>query len=142
VIPSCRVQPSNTVEVAEILAVVREQNCHFAVLAGGTAPFRYASNADQGITIDMQKMKTVELIASDTLMTVGAGALWADVYRELDPRNLSATGARNSLTGVTGSILGGTSENVSRSEIELMKNLRFKGVYHSFHRNSVGGVIQ
>ena len=113
VVPSCRVQPSNADEVAKILAVARGQKCHFAVLAGGTAPFRYASNADQGITIDMQKMKTLELIASDTLMRVGAGALWADVYRELDLRNLSATGTRNSLSGVTGSILGGTSESLA-----------------------------
>jgi hypothetical protein len=33
--------------------------------------------------------------------------LWADVYRYLDPLDLSAAGTRNSLTGVVGSILGG-----------------------------------
>lgn len=55
----------------------------------------------------------MELIASDTLMRVGTGALWADVYRELDPRNLSATGTRNSLSRVTRSILRGTSESLA-----------------------------
>ena len=56
----------------------------------------------------MQRMKSVQLVDNDLLhVKVGAGAIWADVYRELDPRNMSATGTRNSLTGVTGSILGG-----------------------------------
>lgn len=56
----------------------------------------------------MQRMKSVQLVDNDLLhVKVGAGAVWADVYRELDPRNMSATGTRNSLTGVTGSILGG-----------------------------------
>jgi hypothetical protein len=56
----------------------------------------------------MRRMKSVELIDEDLLhVKVGASATWADVYRELDLRNMSATGTRNSLTGVTGSILGG-----------------------------------
>jgi len=108
VVPQCRVEPSTAAEVSKILTVAKVYQCRFAVLAGGTSPFRYASNADGGITIDMQRMKRVELIDEDLLhVKVGAGAVWADVYRELDPRNMSATGTRNSLTGVTGSILGG-----------------------------------
>lgn len=55
-------------------------------------------------------MNKVEFVQGDTpTLNVGGGAIWADVYRELDPRNLSAVGTRNSLTGVVGSILGGKS---------------------------------
>ncbi|KAH8821358.1 hypothetical protein F5884DRAFT_827612 [Xylogone sp. PMI_703] len=108
VVPQCRVEPQNASDVAKILAVAKVHWCHFAVLAGGTSPFRYASNADGGITIDMRRMKSVQIVDDQLLhVKVGAGAIWADVYRELDPRNMSATGTRNSLTGVTGSILGG-----------------------------------
>lgn len=93
-----------------ILNVSKAYQCHFAVLAGGTSPFRHASNSEGGITIDMRRMKSVQLIDEDLLhVKVGAGAVWADVYRELDQRNMSATGTRNSLTGVTGSVLGGIS---------------------------------
>jgi FAD/FMN-containing dehydrogenase len=108
VVPQCRVEPQDAAAVAKVLTVAKIHQCQFAVLAGGTSPFRYASNAEGGITIDMQRMKSVQIVDDHLLhVKVGAGALWADVYRELDPRNMSATGTRNSLTGVTGSILGG-----------------------------------
>ena len=68
-----------------------------------------ASNAEGGITIDMSLLRSLELNADSTEMTVGGGTIWADVYRFLDTRNLSAAGTRNSLTGVAGSVLGGMS---------------------------------
>jgi len=106
--PQCRVEPASATDVAKILEVATTYQCPFAVLAGGTSPFRHASNADGGITIDMRRMRTVELIDDELLLVkVGAGSRWADVYQKLDPMKLSATGTRNSLTGVTGSILGG-----------------------------------
>jgi len=80
----------------------------FAVLGGGTSPFLEASNAQDGVTIDLALMNSVTLIRDDKLtLEVGGGALWADVYRQLDARNLSASGTRSSLPGVAGSILGG-----------------------------------
>jgi len=108
VVPQCRVQPVSTTEISDVLKAVRERRCKFAVLGGGTSPFLEASNAQDGVTIDLGLMNSVTLIRDDKLtLEVGGGALWADVYRELDPRNLSASGTRNSLTGVVGSILGG-----------------------------------
>jgi FAD/FMN-containing dehydrogenase len=107
VIPACTVEPSTSTEVAEILMMVKIYECHFAVLAGGTSPFRYASSADGGITINMSRMRWVDLNEDLLQVTVGAGALWGDVYRDLDPKNMSVTGTRNARNGVTGSILGG-----------------------------------
>jgi len=109
VTPRCRVQPLNAREVADILDIVRRKACHFAVLGGGTSPFRGGSNAEGGATIDLALMKGIKLLELDGqgAVRVGGGAVWADVYRELDPFNLSSTGTRNSLTGVVGSILGG-----------------------------------
>lgn len=113
-IPACTAEPSTSTEVAEILTTAKMYECHFAVLAGGTSPFRYASSADGGITINMRRMRWVDLDEDILQIKVGAGALWGDVYRELDPKNMSATGTRNARNGVTGSILGGMFPNIGR----------------------------
>ena len=105
--PKCTVRPRGTEDVASILAIAREHSCHFAILGGRRSPFKGASNAEGGITIDMTLLKYLDLHSDLMQITVGGGSLWADVYSFLDPRNLSATGTRNSLTGVAGSVLGG-----------------------------------
>ncbi|KAI9752324.1 MAG: hypothetical protein M4579_005667 [Chaenotheca gracillima] len=106
--PQCRVEPRSAQDVADALSVARTHGCNFAVLGGGTSPFRGASSAEGGITIDLCRMRSIDFLDSEPgLVYVAAGNRWADVYRVLDARNLSATGTRNSLTGVVGSILGG-----------------------------------
>jgi FAD/FMN-containing dehydrogenase len=106
--PICRIEPRDSQDVEVILSAARLYECHFAVLGGGTSPFRLASNAARGITIDMRRIKEVSFVdGNDSQITVGAGSLWSEVYQALQPRNMSATGTRNSLVGVVGSILGG-----------------------------------
>ncbi|KAK8078575.1 hypothetical protein PG996_004745 [Apiospora saccharicola] len=113
--PACRVQPRSADEIAAVLNVVRERRCRFAVLGGGTAPSAGSSNAEGGVTIDLRRMDDVRMVdapktdwsTNDPVVQVGGGARWADVYRLLEPRNMSAVGTRSSLTGVVGSILGG-----------------------------------
>jgi FAD/FMN-containing dehydrogenase len=110
--PSCRILPTSAHDVAAALQVIRSNSCQFAVLGGGTSPFKGASNAIGGVTLDMSLLNSIDIqqdaLATDLSIQVGAGCRWADVYGALDARNLSATGTRNSLTGVVGSILGGT----------------------------------
>jgi FAD/FMN-containing dehydrogenase len=56
----------------------------------------------------MRRLNSIDFVEDEkSAIRVGAGNVWADVYRELDPWGMSATGTRNSLTGVVGSILGG-----------------------------------
>lgn len=105
--PQCTIRPRVPEDVSEILAIARDRRCRFAVLGGGTSPFKGASNIEGGITIDMSLMNNLNFDPDSGLITVGGGSLWADVYRFLDPRNLSSAGTRNSLTGVAGSVLGG-----------------------------------
>lgn len=53
-------------------------------------------------------MNKIQLLSDNShAVQVGGGVIWADLYRFLDPYNLTAVGTRNSLTGVVGSILGG-----------------------------------
>ena len=110
--PACRVQPRSPQDVARILATVRTISCRFAVLGGGTSPFKGASNAEDGVTIDLSLMNSIELLdEGPPKLRVGAGNVWQDVYRYLGPRGMYAVGTRNSLTGVVGSILGGERRN-------------------------------
>lgn len=103
----CRIEPQGSADVANILAVARRYECPFAILGGGVSPYRGASSADQGVTIDMRRMKKIAFVA-EAALRVGAGSVWGEVYRALEPFNMSATGTRSSLTDVVGSILGGT----------------------------------
>lgn len=108
--PQCRVEPSTVEEVAHVLGVVRRKSCRFAVLGGGKSPFKGSSNAEKGITIDLQRLNSVrlhDLASASPYVTVGGGALWTDVYAALEPYNMYAVGTRASFTGVAGSILGG-----------------------------------
>lgn len=108
-------QPRSADAIAAVLTVVRERRCRFAVLGGGTAPSAGSSNVEGGVTIDMRRIDAVRLVeappeggrSAELAVQVGGGARWADVYKLLEPRNMSAVGLRNSLTGVVGSILGG-----------------------------------
>ncbi|KAK9784142.1 putative Bifunctional solanapyrone synthase [Seiridium cardinale] len=99
--PACRVQPHSASQIAAILGVVREKQCRFAILGGGTAPFRGSSNVEGGVTIDLQLMNDVRLSYPNEIgnegaaVHVGGGARWADVYTLLDPLNMSAVGTRN-----------------------------------------------
>lgn len=106
--PRCRVKPQTAEEVADILRAVVAHNCLFAVLGGGTSPFAGVSNADGGVTIELSLLKSIHIPEDrPTVVKVGGGTTWADLYRFLDPLNLSSAGTRNSLTGIVGSIIGG-----------------------------------
>lgn len=111
--PACRVAPKTSEEIASVLKVVVEHSCTFAVLGGGTSPFAGVSNAQDGVTIDLQRFQWVQFTDTNStaFVDVGGGARWADVYEFLGPLELSAAGTRNSLTGVVGSILGGEYES-------------------------------
>jgi len=68
--------------------------------------FAGASNAPQGITIDLRHLNCLQM-AEDRLTTfVGAGNRWGEVYKRLEPMNLTVVGARDSQIGVGGFLLG------------------------------------
>jgi hypothetical protein len=73
--------------------------------------FSGASNAHQGITIDLRYLNDIE-VASDHLTTfIGSGNKWKDVYEVLEPMGLAVLGGRDSTVGVGGFTLGGEQQN-------------------------------
>jgi FAD/FMN-containing dehydrogenase len=87
--------------------VAKFMTCPFAVKSGGHATFRGASNIQDGITIDLNKLNMIQVSNDKKTTRVGAGNRWIDVYSALAPRNLSVVGGRVSDIGVGGLTLGG-----------------------------------
>ena len=84
--PLCRVEPASNEDVSLVLRTVVETGCHFAVKGGGHARSPGFSNADGGLTVDLIKMSETVLSGDGESVTVGAGAVWGDVYNYLEPK--------------------------------------------------------
>lgn len=110
--PSCVITPTSTADVAIIVKTLKSTyQKHprplFAIRGGGHSPDIAAANINQGITVDMRALKAIRVGDDGNITSVGAGALWNDVYSALDTRNLSAVGGRVAGVGVGGLITGG-----------------------------------
>jgi FAD/FMN-containing dehydrogenase len=60
-----------------------------------------------GFTIDMQKMNQITLASNKSMVSLGPGSSWGQVYAKLDPLGVTALGGRTSGVGVGGLLLGG-----------------------------------
>ena len=60
-----------------------------------------------GITIDLGRLREVEVFGDRKAVRVGAGNTWGDVYRALEPMNLTVVGGRVDSVAVGGLTLGG-----------------------------------
>jgi FAD/FMN-containing dehydrogenase len=60
-----------------------------------------------GITIDLDRMNTVEISTDGNKARIGGGATTAKVYHDLDSHGLSFVGGRVGAVGVGGFTLGG-----------------------------------
>lgn len=108
-IPKCVVQPRNAddVSIAVRTLVSMPEPCRFAIRSGGQTPYVGASNIKDGVTIDLRYISAVQYDANSSLVEVGPGARWIDVFTALEPYGVMTTGGRASTVGVGGSTLGG-----------------------------------
>lgn len=107
--PSCVLQPANAQEVAAAVKVLATTpSLKFAVRGGGHTVWAGSANIQNGVTIDMRLINNVEVSADKSYTSVGAGALWRDVYTVLDEQGLATSGGRASQVGVGGLTTGGT----------------------------------
>ena len=79
----------------------------FAFKGRAHAPAAGFANIHAGVTIDTTSLTSISLSDDHSVVTVGAGSSWLDVYAYLDPYNLTAAGGRNGAVGVGGLTLGG-----------------------------------
>ena len=108
--PQCVVTPHDSDEAAEAITVLVSSVCQsekFAIKGNGHAPAAGFANVDGGVTIDTTSLTTITLSHDRSVVTVGTGNNWLDVYAYLDPHNLTVAGGRNGRVGVGGLTLGG-----------------------------------
>ena len=111
--PSFIVTPQNTNDVSvavKALASVYESSSHtaqFAIRGRGHTPFAGSASLEGGVVIEMTSMESMTMNADESIISVGAGAKWADVYAYLSPKNLTVCGGRAPTVGVGGLTLGG-----------------------------------
>lgn len=133
--PACRVEPSNTLDVSKILTVLLNHWCRFAVKGGGHAQAVDASNSVGGVTIDMNKMKRVEVSNDRSTANLGPGLVLAEAYGALEPYNLTFIGGRVADVGVAGFTIGGGVSNLSPQYGLAVDNVFTYEVSSSRNRN-------
>jgi FAD binding domain len=95
--------------VADVIEAVNFARSNDLLLAirGGSHSAAGLSLCDDGLAIDLTRMKGVRVDPVGRTAQVQAGALWADLDRETQAFGLATTGGTVSNTGVSGLTLGG-----------------------------------
>ena len=104
------------------LAFAHQHQLPIAVRAGGHS-VAGLSLCDDGVVLDMRGMADIAVDADRRVVTVGGGAVWADVDRITQAHGLATTGGRVSTTGVAGLTFGGGSGWLERKHGLACDNL-------------------
>jgi hypothetical protein len=107
--PRCVLQPRSSDEVSKVIKylVLTPTNVKIAIRGGGHTPWAGAANIQDGLSLDLRKLKGVKLSLSNTVASISAGERWSSVYSTLEKEGLAVAGGRVSKVGVSGLILGG-----------------------------------
>ncbi|KAL4921870.1 hypothetical protein BDW62DRAFT_97984 [Aspergillus aurantiobrunneus] len=105
--PSCIFAPSADGEVSVVVLLSQLTHCPFAAKSGGHAAFAGASSSDGGITIFFRDLNEITLNEDKSVVSIGPGNNWGQVYKALEPEGLAVVGGRLSDIGVGGLITGG-----------------------------------
>jgi FAD/FMN-containing dehydrogenase len=109
--PQCIFTPTHASEVSRFVKLVTSVSSDtptlFAIRGGGHAVFSGAANVHHGITIDLRGLNSLSLSEDRKLATIGAGAIWSEVYPQLVPYNVTVMGGRVAGVGAGGFLTGG-----------------------------------
>lgn len=104
--PECIVRPDSTDALQQVVRTLVTESVPFAVRSGGhmTAP-GYA-NTENGVLIDLSRFNDLNYVEEDSVVEIGTGLRWGEVYPVLDEYNVTVIGARLLGVGVGGFTLG------------------------------------
>ncbi|KAL8733402.1 MAG: hypothetical protein Q9181_003610 [Wetmoreana brouardii] len=106
--PSCVLLPGTTAEVAKALKILNFFKTKFSVRSGGHSPNPgWSSVGEEGILIDLRRINQFSINSDKSVVSLGPGLRWGDVYNALDSYGVSVVGGRIPQVGVGGLILGG-----------------------------------
>lgn len=112
-------------EVADVVACVELAREHDLLVAvrGGGHNVAGTGVCDDGLVIDLSRMREVETDPATRTVRVQAGATWADVDRSTQPHGLAVPGGVISTTGVAGLTLSGGLSSQRRRDGMSVDNL-------------------
>ncbi len=93
-------------DVAAALAFAQENDLEIAVRGGGHNPAGHCA-VDDGLVIDLTKMRKVEVDPDERIARSGGGATWLDFDQATQAHGFVTPGGVVGSTGVTGLTLGG-----------------------------------
>jgi FAD/FMN-containing dehydrogenase len=104
--PALIVQPTGAADVVDAVNFAREHNLLLSIKGGG---HNVAGNAvnDEGLVIDLSRMRGVHVDPSTKTVRVQGGATWGDTDRETQLFGLAVPGGVVSTTGIAGLTLHG-----------------------------------
>ncbi|RAK98439.1 FAD-binding domain-containing protein [Aspergillus ibericus CBS 121593] len=111
--PSCIFRPTTTAEVVDFVNIITENASttssrpQFAIRGGGHTLFSAAANINGSVTVDMRSMNSLTLSPDLKTASIGAGAVFSDIYPQLTPYNLTVMGGRLPGIGAGGFTTGG-----------------------------------
>ncbi|KAJ5278027.1 hypothetical protein N7524_004180 [Penicillium chrysogenum] len=106
--PTCVFAPASAEEVAGGLAILRKADQTFAVRTQGHMPIPGAADISNGVLIVTTSLNSVQYADdSKSVVQIGAGNRWLDVYKVLAKDSLAVAGGRFGQVGVSGLLLGG-----------------------------------
>lgn len=118
--PNCIVRPKTAKDVSVALGLLTASNhTRFAVKGGGHNANAGFNNVENGVTVDMQSMKSVEIERGNKVVRVQAGALSQDAYDAAEKANLTVLAGRIGVVGLGGFLTGGMSNSSSILHAQL-----------------------
>ncbi|KAM3067986.1 hypothetical protein ACMFMF_009353 [Clarireedia jacksonii] len=107
--PKCFFSPSSEADIASALSLLSRHNCSFAIKSGGHGIWGGIANIQNGVSIDLAKFNALEIEnqGNETVVKIGVGMKWGQVYNLLDAQGLVVPGGRWGGVGVGGLTLGG-----------------------------------
>ncbi|KAJ5161214.1 FAD-binding domain-containing protein [Penicillium capsulatum] len=108
--PTCIVEPNSPSQVSRFVHTMSQfvmVGGRFAVRSGGHATFSAAANIQNGLVLSLSLLDQVQVQDDRSVVSLGPGARWGDVWQVLDPLGITVAGGRDAGVGVGGYLLGG-----------------------------------
>ncbi|PQE08353.1 FAD binding domain containing protein [Rutstroemia sp. NJR-2017a WRK4] len=107
--PACFFSPGSESDIASTLSLFSQHKCSFAIKSGGHGIWGGIANIQNGVSIDLAKFNALGVASrgNETVVKIGVGMKWGQVYQLLDAQGLAVPGGRWGGVGVGGLTLGG-----------------------------------
>ncbi len=104
--PALIARPTGAADVIEAVKLARERDLRLVVRCGGHS-VAGSGVCDDGLVIDLSRMKGVRVDPAARTARANAGVLWGELDRETQVFGLATSGGRVTTTGLGGFTLGG-----------------------------------